>query len=344
MKSLKILLCLMVLLLVAVPVTADSSTISSVSPTVVYKGSPNTLTITGNFNTSSAKVLLMESGEDSNVSVTSSSISTSEIVCTFSSSKLNDVDTGTRKLVIINDDESESSNTVSISIRSPITLTSISPKTGRANNDSVKVTIVGTGLSDISSFYLYNDEYSNISASSVDPVSSTKVTGTFDLTDKDEATYDVCVKDDFKTTVCDLSFSITSDAVGSIDVSSSPKGATLYVDGSSIGSTPITVDDLDVGKHQIIIKKSGYTDYSRSVKVTNGGVTTVDASLDMITTAPTATSVPTTAPTTIKVTRKSTIVTSTPWPSDTPTTAASPVGTLVVVGAIGFTLIAVRKH
>ena len=111
-----------------------------------------------------------------------------------------------------------------------------------------------------------------------------------------------------------------------------------------MGTTPITVDDLDVGTHKIILKKSGYTDYSRSVKVTNAGTTTIDASLEAITTAPTvSTPVPTTAPTTVKTTRKSTIATPTPWPSDTPT-PASPVGTLVIVGAIGLALIAVRKY
>ncbi len=346
MKSRSLFICLvllMLMLLLAAPADAESSTITQISPAVGYTGSTTTVTITGtNFNTSSVQVRL-KMPDENNITSTISTLSATQIVCKFtlSSSKT----TGAWDLVVINEDGSEVVKVDGFTIRPPMTLTSLSPTSARTNNDSVDVTIIGTGLSEISGFYLYNEDYTNITATSVDAVSSTKVTGSLDLTDKSEATYKVCIKDSFNTVKCGLSFEILSDAVGSLDVSSSPSGASIYVDNDYKGTTPDTVSNLDVGSHKLLIKKSGYTEYAKMVKVTAGGTTTVDADLNAITTEPTAekTPVPITAITTVKTTRKSTITTPTPWPSATPT-PASPVGTLVIIGGIALAFIAIRKH
>ncbi|MFA6331638.1 MAG: PEGA domain-containing protein [Methanoregula sp.] len=335
------LAAVLLLLIIAIPFAA-ATTITSISPKMGYKGDSTTVTITGTDINASLDEVLLRMDDENDILASIASHDTTTIVCTFTLSSSKQV--GVWNLVLVNDDDSEVKKSNAFTIRPQIDITSISPTYARTNNDSVKVTVLGTGLDEITSLYLYNDEYSNITATSVYAASSTKVTGTFNLDSKTEDTYDVCVMDSFNTRKCDLSFEITTDAVGSIEVASSPKGATLYVDTENKGTTPITVDDLDVGTHKLILKKSGYSDWTRSVKVTNAGITTVDADLEAITTAPTvSTPVPTTAPTTVKTTRKSTIATPTPWPSDTPT-PASPVGTLVIVGAIGLALIAVRKY
>jgi hypothetical protein len=45
----------------------------------------------------------------------------------------------------------------------------------------------------------------------------------------------------------------------------------IEVDGNFIGSTPSTIN-LAPGKHQIVVKRSGYKDWSRSMTVTSGAV------------------------------------------------------------------------
>ena len=175
--------------------------------------------------------------------------------------------------------------------------------------------------------HLDNKAYDNITADDVDAVSATKVTGTFDLTDADDDTYDVCVKDSLGTVECGLSFDITTNEVGSIDISSNPSGASIYIDGTLKGTTPDTVDDLLVGSHKIVLKKSGDQDWGKMVTVEADDTVDVEANLYAVATA--ATPVPTTNPTTIprtsRTTVKSTIKVPTTW-ADIPTTAASPGG------------------
>ena len=338
---------MILLLITAVPVTAVSSTITSISPAMGYTGSSTTVTITGtNFNESSVKVKLMMEDE-TNITSTISSHTSTSIVCRFtiSSSKT----TGAWDLVVINEDDSEVVDTGAFTIRDPMTLTSITPVYAKTNNDSVDVTIAGTGLADVSGVYLYNADYTNITVSNVDAVSSTKVTGSLDLTDATEATYDVCVLDSFGTAECDLSFEVTTDAVGSIDISSTPTGASIYVDSAYVGTTPDTIENLNEGSHKVLLEKSGYSEWGKMVKVTAGSTTTVDADLSGIAVATTvATPVPTTVtPVPVKtILKASTVKVPTPWPTTTTATtpaAQSPLDGALALGAVGIGMVALHR-
>jgi hypothetical protein len=341
---LTLFLTAMILLLIsAVPVSAESSTITSISPAVGYTGSSTSVTITGtNFNESSVKVKLMMEDE-TNITSTITSFTSTEIVCKFTISSSRT--TGAWDLVVINEDESEVVDTEAFTIRDPMTLSSISPTYAQTNNDSVDFDLEGTGLSDVSDVYLYNEDYDNITAS-IDDIDSDEITGTFDLTDADEATYDVCVMDSFGTAECDLSFEVTTDSVGSLDISSTPTGASIYVDSEYMGTTPDTLEDLNEGSHKLVLVKAGYSDWGKIVKVVSGSSTTVDADLSAITVATTerttvATPVPAVAtPVPVKtIVRTTTVKVPTPWPtSTTATTTATPASPLegaVVLGAIG---------
>jgi len=325
------------------PVNAALS-ISSFSPEAGYQGKTTTITITGTDFNSTVSVLLMKSGEDNE---TVSSIEThtgTEIVCKLTATKLNGMKVGSWYFVVINPD-SQVKATSAFSVRPQMKLTSISPAKARTNNDSVKFTIVGSGLGDVEKVYLHHDEHGNISAMDVEAPSTTKVTGEFNLDNKEvDDDYEVCIMDNYDIATCDLDFGITSDAVGSLDLSSSPSGASVLLDGTIKGTTPITINDLDVGSYKLIIKKEGYTDWMRTAKVTNGGTTSYDAVLEAKTVATTApTAAPTTAPTTVRTTRVSTITVPTKW-VDTPTTVpASPLEGAVIIGAIGIGIMAVRR-
>jgi len=334
---------MILLFFMVVPVNAESSTITSVSPAIGYTGTVATITITGtNFNETSVTPKLMMTGKSNITSSTITSHTSTAIVCRFSIPS--DTTVGAWSVVVVNQDGSEAPPYLDhFTIRAPMTLSSMTPVSARTNNVT-KVSIVGTGLSDVTAMYLYNEDYTNISASSVSAISSTMVNGTISLTNANIDTYQVCVKDSFGTVVCGLSFKITSDAVGSIDVSSSPSGASLYLAGTLKGTTPLTVTDLAVGSYKLILKKDGYADWMRTATVTNGGITSYDAVLETVTAATTApTAVPTTAPITVRTTVKSTRTTPTPWPTDTPT-PASPVDPALALLAAGLGLCAIRRR
>jgi hypothetical protein len=325
------------LVFVAVPVTASLSTITSVSPDVGYTtGKSETLTITGtNFSSTEGKVWLEMSGQD-NLEAKISSWTNTSIVCKIrisTAEKTGDWDV----VVERGEDEVDVVKDGGFTIASAITLTSITPVSGQANDDNVDFTLIGTGLSDIQEVYLYNkNSDDNTTAVDVDAVSSTKVKGTFDLTDTDEDTYDVCVMDSHDTVKCGLSFKVTTDKVGSIEVSSSPIGATILIDGKSRGTTPDVVNDVLVGSRKVVLQKSGYEDWGKIVMVEADDLIKVDANLVAATTV--ATTAPTPVPTTEKTARPT--IEETPEKTTVPTipattTKASPLDPMTVLCAAG---------
>ncbi|MFA5237597.1 MAG: PEGA domain-containing protein [Methanoregula sp.] len=66
-----------------------------------------------------------------------------------------------------------------------------------------------------------------------------------------------------------LSQSPQPHQTGTVYVTSNPDYASVYADGTYYGKTPLTVS-LYPGSHQIVLKLSGYNDYSTTVGVTAG--------------------------------------------------------------------------
>lgn len=67
---------------------------------------------------------------------------------------------------------------------------------------------------------------------------------------------------------------------GSIDVNSSPVDADVYIDGKKVGTSPIFVQEYLIGKYDIRISKTDYSDYTTSVTIAEGQTTTVSAMLE----------------------------------------------------------------
>ena len=65
-----------------------------------------------------------------------------------------------------------------------------------------------------------------------------------------------------------------------ISVSSTPGNADIEMDGSFVGSTPSTID-VTPGEHSVVVKKSGYKAWQRTMKVSGGNVN-VRAELERI--------------------------------------------------------------
>jgi hypothetical protein len=66
---------------------------------------------------------------------------------------------------------------------------------------------------------------------------------------------------------------------GGLSVTSEPAGATILVDNKSIGISPVTVNDIAAGNHQVTFRMEGYQDYSGSVFVTAGTTSVVSVTL-----------------------------------------------------------------
>ena len=53
--------------------------------------------------------------------------------------------------------------------------------------------------------------------------------------------------------------------VSSLSIDSSPSGATLQLDGVTVGTTPFSTQVLPPGRHAVVLKKAGYQDYTATV-------------------------------------------------------------------------------
>ena len=63
-----------------------------------------------------------------------------------------------------------------------------------------------------------------------------------------------------------MSYSLqTSDRF--LNISSSPSGASVYLNGSYKGSTPLSIKNEETGTHKLKLIKSGYKDLSEKIKV-----------------------------------------------------------------------------
>jgi hypothetical protein len=63
-----------------------------------------------------------------------------------------------------------------------------------------------------------------------------------------------------------------------LTIASTPPGADIDIDGGFVGSTPSTVN-LAAGSHQIVVKKKGFADWTKTLNVTGGNIN-LDAELE----------------------------------------------------------------
>ncbi len=57
---------------------------------------------------------------------------------------------------------------------------------------------------------------------------------------------------------------------GSLNVESTPIGATIYIDGKEMGKTPRYINEVLIGQHRLRLVKEGYEEYSETVSVAKG--------------------------------------------------------------------------
>ena len=69
-------------------------------------------------------------------------------------------------------------------------------------------------------------------------------------------------------------------SVGSLTVDSRPAGASVFIDGKLVGTTPLSLPQLAAGEHAVRMERDGYRRWSSSVHVTGGQSPRVTASLE----------------------------------------------------------------
>ena len=62
-------------------------------------------------------------------------------------------------------------------------------------------------------------------------------------------------------------------AAGALNIVSTPTGADILIDNIFRGYTPSTITEIDPGQHQILLKYTGFTDYSGTTTVNPGQTT-----------------------------------------------------------------------
>jgi serine/threonine protein kinase len=64
-----------------------------------------------------------------------------------------------------------------------------------------------------------------------------------------------------------------------VSVTSTPKGASVYLDGDEKGKTPLTLEKVRFGKHEISIRKGGHEKFSENIEVKSAQPVTLNAEL-----------------------------------------------------------------
>ena len=98
------------------------------------------------------------------------------------------------------------------------------------------------------------------------------------------------------TTAAETVAPMVAAAAGALQVTTTPAGASIFVDGAERGISPATISDLPPGSHTLLLKLGGYQDLSAPVTITTGQTQTYMGTLLPATTAqpalPTATRSP----------------------------------------------------
>ena len=117
---------------------------------------------------------------------------------------------------------------------------------------------------------------------------------------------------------------------GSIYFDTNPPGATIWLDGIELGTSPLTYYSEKTGTLDVRLRKRLYEDYTDSVVVIAGERVVFSARLTPVSGIITDKTTPTPPVTTVTTISKSTLTIPTPWPTSSP---QSPVDPAVVIGA-----------
>ncbi len=77
-----------------------------------------------------------------------------------------------------------------------------------------------------------------------------------------------------------LELSLDSLSLGSLEVLSTPLGATVVLDGENRGNTPIKIQGIYPGEHRLVLRRARYEPWSTTLRVASGKAAHVKASME----------------------------------------------------------------
>ena len=75
---------------------------------------------------------------------------------------------------------------------------------------------------------------------------------------------------------------VVPEPMGSLEITSEPLGAEVYIDGRATGKTPTTLAEIPAGTHTIELRREGFKDFVTTVKVSQEQISKVEGNLVMI--------------------------------------------------------------
>jgi PKD repeat protein len=76
-----------------------------------------------------------------------------------------------------------------------------------------------------------------------------------------------------------LSYITITTTLQTLTISSTPPGAMVFIDNVEKGITPVTLKDTAMGTHQLLLRKAGFDDYTRSILIEPATPVTIGATL-----------------------------------------------------------------
>jgi PEGA domain len=130
---------------------------------------------------------------------------------------------------------------------------------------------------------------------------------------------------------------------GSIYFDTNPPGATIWLDGIELGTSPLTYYSEKTGTLEVRLRKRLYEDYTDNVVVVGGERIVFYARLTPVSSHVSDETAAATLVTTATTISKSTLKIPTPWPTTSP---ESPVDPVIGIGAaaIGIWFFAIRRR
>jgi hypothetical protein len=87
------------------------------------------------------------------------------------------------------------------------------------------------------------------------------------------------ITNDIWATMVPATSGTASDTTGQIIVGSTPSGAGIYLDNKYSGVTPLVLADIPAGSHTLVLRQSGYAEWTSAVTVNGGSYTEISGTL-----------------------------------------------------------------
>lgn len=80
----------------------------------------------------------------------------------------------------------------------------------------------------------------------------------------------------------DAAFELLSVETGVLTVTTDPPGATVFLDTLPVGRTPVSLQGVETGDHDLVLRKNGCDEYASIISIEGGEITTINRVLPIL--------------------------------------------------------------